>query len=776
MRQREGGVSKRPSATPGQSDHFVQAVMLHQAGQLSQALEAYGRAAARQPGNHAVHANRGVAFLALGRHEEALASLDRAVALKSDDAISHNNRGNVLRALGRAAEALESYERAIRLMPRMALFVVNSGNALMDLRRAGEALKCYDNAIAIEPRNAMAHNGRGSALLSLSPDPHAAIDSFDHALAIEPKLGPAFYNRANAKQTLGQLEAALADYDEAAKLLPNAYEVHTNRGSVLSKLRRLSDALASYDRAVAINPKAFEPFLNRGNLFLEAGRAEEALSSYRDGVAADPASAEAHLGAAKALSRLGRHEEALVSVDKAIEYGASSGLGVRLFATMKLCQWSQLEDDCAFVNRQISYDGDCVLPFYLLPALDDPALQRANAVQFVAKEFGALTRASSILQHRDRIRVGYVSGEFYNHAVMQLLIETLEHHDKARFEIVGFSTAFRSDDAYRRRAEQACTRIFDIDAMSEAEAAQLIRNQSIDIAVDLSGYTGFSRTGIFARGVAPIQVNYLGYAGTLGAPFIDYIIGDTIVCDSQNRAGFTETVVRLPGTFMPSPGYGSLRPVPSNRRAYGLPENAFVLASLNNHHKITPAVLDVWARILNRTESSVLWIRCDNDTARANLIRELNARGVSSSRIVFTGRVAEAEHLGRFALADLFLDTAPYNAHTTTVEAVHCGLPVLTCSGATFASRVARSIVTAAGIPELAVDSWAAYEELAVGLATQPSQMEALRAKLARTLPTAPLVDVARYAQHLEKAYELMAERHEKGLLPTDIDVPNMTP
>ena len=764
------------SETFQRGDPFVQAVMLHQAGRLEEASAAYDRAVAWQPGNHAIHANLGVALLELGRHTDALASLDRAIALKGDDAIAHNNRGNVLRALKRSAEALESYERALSLSPRMALLQVNCGNALLDLKRPAEALEHFDRAIAIEPRNAMAHDGRGSALLDLSAGYQAALDCFERALSIEPKLGSAHYNSANAKRKLGRLDDALADFDSALKLIPHVYELHNNRGSLLSELRRFSDALTSYERAISINSKAFEPHINRAILFMEVGRPEDALKGYTDSLTIEPTSAVAHLGQANALSRLGRNEEAVVSAEKAIEYGATKGLGVRLFATMKLCDWARFEDDCAFLTSQVSYYDDCVLPFYLLPAVDDPAVQRTNAEQYIAKEYSSLERSRLPIRRRDRIRIGYVSSEFYNHAVMQLLIETLEQHDRSRFEIFGFSTARRMDDAYRGRAEQACTELIGIEAKSETEAAEIIRSKSIDIAVDLSGFTGLSRSGIFARGIAPIQVNYLGYAGTLGAPFIDYIIGDRIVSDTQNRAGFTECVVRLPGTFMPSPGRGSLRPKPTMRSAHGLPDDAFVFASLNSHHKITPAVFDVWMSILKRTDNSVLWLRCDNDTARANLAREAEKRGVLASRVLFTSQVAEDLHLGRFVMADLFLDTAPYNAHTTAVEAVHCGLPVLTCSGATFASRVAKSILAAVGLPELAVDSWGAYEEMAVELAHQPLLMKALRERLAKNLITSPLLDVAAYTRHLERAYEMMIERHDEGLSPQDLDVPLISP
>jgi protein O-GlcNAc transferase len=729
---------------PG-ADPFGEAVRLHQAGRLAEALRAYDRAIAIQPRNSAIHGNRGVALLALARPGEALESFDRARALKPDDVAIHNNRGNALRALNRTDDALAAYDDALRLAPNIALLHVNRANVLLDLGRLDDADSGYARALSIDPKSASALNGR-AIVLEKKKLPARALELFDRVLAIEPRNVETHYNRANALRDLGRAREAIAAYDAALNLAPGLFEALHNKGTLLSKMGRMEEAFAALSSALATTSRH------------QTTNAEgKALSSR-----------------AALLYAMGRVQEAITDAERAVELQYPGAIGHLAHCRMSECDWREFDQLSRGLHREAA-SGAPIIPYQLLPIVDDPALQLEAAVA-AHRDQVRPDIVSPPLRSRpgERIKLGYFSGEFRTHPVMQLLAETLERHDRGRFEVLAFALHVKRDDPYFQRLEKTCEEVIDVSGLAPAAAAALALEKGVDIAIDLNGFTGDSRIGIFRERAAPIQVNYLGYAGTFGAPLMDYIVADRIVIDDANRAGFSEQVVRLPDSFLPSGSLGAFEQRPTTRAEQGLPDDAFVLASINNHFKITPEVYDVWMRILARLPSSVLWLRCKEGAARENLRREAAVRGIDPSRILFMGWVPDDQHLSRFALADLFLDTRPYNAHTSASEALRMGLPVLTCPGATFASRVAASLLNAVGLPELVVGSMRDYEEKAVELASSPAKLAVVRERLSAQLGTCPLFDVERYTRHLEQAFQMMVERHRGGLAPADFDVPPM--
>jgi len=375
----------------------------------------------------------------------------------------------------------------------------------------------------------------------------------------------------------------------------------------------------------------------------------------------------------------------------------------------------------------------------------------------------------------DKIRIGYFSADFYSHPVAYLTAELFELHDRSRFEVLGFSYGKSSQDSVRLRLEQGFDRFIDVRQQSDQQIAELARTLEVDIAIDLCGHTQDTRSGLFAQSLAPVQAHYLGYAGTLGADFIDYLIADPIVIAEDHLDDYAERIVFLPDSFMVSDRQRYIDPHRFTRTEAGLPESGFVFCAFNNPNKITPEVYDVWMRILREIENSVLWLSVRNQWSMPNLRKEAEQRGVSGDRIIFTPFLAESGlHLARHRLADLFLDTFYYGAHTTANDALWAGLPVLTYMGDTFASRVGASLLSAIGLPELITYTQEEYQALAIALARDPERLQRIKNKLAVNRDTAPLFDTPRFTRHLEAAYIQMWQRQQAGLTPEHIHIQAM--
>jgi predicted O-linked N-acetylglucosamine transferase (SPINDLY family) len=411
-------------------------------------------------------------------------------------------------------------------------------------------------------------------------------------------------------------------------------------------------------------------------------------------------------------------------------------------------------------------------PFPFLAMLDDPALHRMAARIYTEAKCPENSALGPLPKRRPgKIRIGYYSADFHNHATTHLMAQALEAHDRGRFEVYGFSFGPDESDAMRRRVFAACDKFLDVRNASDGEIAQLSRQLGIDIAVDLKGHTQNSRPGIFAGRAAPLQAQYIGYPGTMGAAYMDYVIADKIVIPPGAEADYDEKILRLPHSYQANDSTRKISSKTTTREDAGLPPSGFVFCSFNNNYKILPDTFASWMRILTAVDGSVLWLLEDNALAAANLRRHAADRGVDPARLVFAGRVPLEDHLARHRLADLFLDTWPYNAHTTASDALWTGLPVLTRMGKAFAGRVAASLLTALDLPELITASTEDYEKRAVELARNPEKHAALRAKLAANRTTMPLFDGKLIARHLEAGYEMIHARQQSGLPPDHIEV-----
>lgn len=737
-----------------------------------EALACYDRALAIRPDYAEALNGRGNALFELRRHREALADYDRALAVKPDYAEALNNRGNALLALERSEEALASYDRALAAKPDDPEILNNRGNALLGLKRHDDALAAYDRALAIKPDHAEAWNQRGNALRGLKRHPDA-LASYDRALAAKPDHAGALNNRGNALLTLRRPAEALASYERALAIRPDDAEFLNNRGNALLGLKNHQAALASYDRALAAKPADAAIFYNRGNALLDLGRAEEALASFGQALAIKPDYAEAANNRGNVLLELRRYEEAgeefarLRNINPDYDYAAGNVLSSRL----RYCDWQNYDHDVDAIVNDVMGGRRAATPYFFISVVDAPDAQLRCARIYSEDKYAAA--GAAIWQRErydhDKIRIAYLSGEFHAHATTHLMSSLFKLHDRSRFDTIAVS--YGPDDKNLKRLEHSFDRFFNVRNKNDLDAASLIKELEIDIAVDLVGLRSYSRSGILSSRPAPIQVNYKGYPGTIGVDYIDYIIADRIVIPEDQHCFYTEKVVYLPDTYQPN---DATRPVSERmptRREAGLPETGFVFCSFNNHYKIVPAVFDVWMRLLRKVAGSVLWLLVDDPTAVRNLQRNAEERGIASDRLVFAPRVKLEEHLARQRLADLFLDTLPHNAHATASDALWAGLPLVTCVGSSFAARVAASLLTAIGLPELVTGNLADYEALALGLALDPPSLAAVKAKLAQGRAASPLFDIDRCRRHLESAYRTMWQRHQRGEPPASFAV-----
>jgi predicted O-linked N-acetylglucosamine transferase (SPINDLY family) len=750
---------------------------LRDLGRHLSALGCYERALALNPDFAEAHFNRGLTLQDLGRHDEALAGYDRAIALKPDYASAWNNRGTLLRGQRRLDEALASYDRAIRAAPQHADAHNNRGVVLQDLERYEEALSSHERALATRPDDPEALNSRGAVLHALERY-EEALSSYDRALAVAPLYAEALNNRGVTLYALERFGEALSSYDQALAIAPCYCEAHSNRGNTLKQLRRFDEALGAYSQALAIEARNGRAWMNQGVLLHELGRHREALASYERALAMEP-DADTYRNEAVALQEVGRTADAVASYQRALalEPASEFALGACRHSRMHLCDWADFEVDLARITTGIASDEPVVAPFDMLSLLDSPALQRRAAEIWVRRESSPRQTLPPIAAHpaHDRIRIGYFSADFRNHALAALAGELFETHDRSRFEITAFSLGPDVRDEFRARAEAAFDRFLPVRDLPDQEVAALARRLEIDIAVDLGGYTRHARPRVMALRAAPVQASWLGYLGTMGAKFIDYVIADPVLVPPEYRQYYAEKLAYLP-SYQPNDSKRAVAQRIFTRTELGLPADGFVFCCFNASYKITPETFRSWMRILAGVPDSVLLLLGGSPAVERNLRRHAVGCGIAADRLVFAPKLAFAEYLARYRAADLFLDTAPYNAGTTASDALWAGLPVLTCPGKAFASRVAASVLTSAGLPELVAADRAEYERLAIALAADPSRLEHLRHKLAQTRAAAPLFDTPALTRNIETLFVRMYRLHRSGQAPEHLLLPQVQP
>ena len=678
-----------------------------------------------------------------GKFEDAGRSLTRSLKIERRQPFALNSLGNVLHAQKRHGEAIARYEQAIALNPDHAAAFSNRGNALKALDRYEEALASYEKAIAIDPSYAEAHVRRGDTLRELKRHDEA-VSSYEKAAGLQPHDVQILFNKSIALQEAGRAKDALASYAATLALKPDHAETHNNRGNVLVSLGRYDEAFECYKAAIDAKPDYAAAYNNYSNALLDVQRLPDGLKAIETVLAHDP--------------------------------DFPYALGQRLTIKSHMCDWKDLRAARDAVVDAIGRGSLACAPFSLV-STDVPAETRRRCAElYVEDKYKPVSsppymRSRALASGRDRIRIAYLSSDFHAHATAHLIAGLFEEHDKSRFEISAIAFDSTDGSAMRARLEAAFEHFIAVDALHDKAVAALMRDANIDIAVDLKGFTKNARPGIFALRPAPLQVSYLGFPGTMGASYIDYLIADQTVVPEHEQKDYFEKLVYLPDCYQCNDTKRIIAAKTPTRTEVGLPENGFVFCSFNNNYKLTPEMFDVWMRLLHQTEGSVLWILDSNATATQNLRIEAERRGISRDRLVFAPKMQHADHLARHRLADLFLDTVPCGAHTTASDALWAGLPMLTCMGDSFAGRVGASLLNAIGMKELVTRSLPEYERRALDLARDPHAIVRLKAMLEANRGRCSLFDTARFTRHLETAYLRMWDRHTAGQKPASFSV-----
>ena len=670
---------------------------------------------------------QGLAFHRQGMFDKAKHAYQQAIKINPRHAPALHTLGVMVSQTSDPTSGLQLIVLALSIEPQNPVFLTNASTALLSLKRYDEALAMCDKALSIQPDHFSALRNQGVALAALLRFSEA-IDYFDKALQINPKFGEIYLLRASALCELKAYSEAVDAVDRLLALQPDFFEAHMSKANALLLAMQYQQACEAYDKALALRPGHATAWFLRAAALESARRFTEAISSYAHAMTIDP-------------------QLPFIS-------------GTLLHAKMLCCDWSDLQSLYVTVKAQVAQKKPAINPFGYQAICDDEASLRACA-QFVSND--KYPAQASAYVHpawtpHTKIRLGYLCGEFREQATSILMTEVWEHHDKDQFEIFAFDNGWDDASPRRARINQAFDHVIDISHLPDREAAELIHAHQIDILVNLNVFFGRDRNKVFSMRPSPVQVNYLGFPGTMGAPYMDYLIADATVLPPSSQVHYTEKVVYLPECYQPNDTQRVISKRVFTRQELGLPPVGFVFCCFNNNYKITPATFDVWMRILKQVKGSVLWLLQDTLESTVNLQREAAQRGVNPGRLVFAPRMPNDEHLARHAIADLFLDTWPYNAHTTASDALWAGLPLLTFQADTFSGRVASSLLNAVNCQDMVCTTIDSYEAKAIHLATHPDALARSRQALFKGKETGNLYKTALFTLQLEKVFMKMLD------------------
>ena len=663
--------------------------------------------------------------------KEALKLINKSIDIFSANAVAYNNKGNILKELGRNTEALNSFDKAISLEPNYAEAYSNKGNVLQELGR-------YDDAVAV----------------------------YDKAISLEPNYAEAYGNKGNALEKIGLIDQALLSYDAAISIKPNFTDAWTNKGYTLSRLRRYDEATNCFQTALSIEPNKAEIWNLIGMMYSDCRLHDEAIKKFNQAISIKSNFVPAWANKGSSLFELQSYQESLEAYQHAVDLDPELefALGNLVHAKLFIGYWSDLETNLEQVIRKVHLSKKVIQPFKLLSAIDSLECMLSVAKTWVNEKYPPkkiLTPLERKSQNQ-KIRVGYFSPDFRSHPVSFLTAEIFELHDRNCFEVYGFSLKKAPEgDPMRVRLEDSFDHFFSLEEMSDLEVVELIRELNIDIAIDMAGHTELGPTGIFSYHPAPIQINYLGYPGTSGAQYMDYIIADKTLIPKESQKYYTEKIIYMPGSYLVDDSSRQPSPAIFSRLELGLPDDKFIFCCFNNSYKFNKDMIITWSKILLEVNESVIWLSENNLFFRESLLCEFAKLGVDQARIIFAPRFDSMnDHLARLTVADLFLDTLPFNAHTTAVDALKAGLPLLTCIGQSFAGRVAASLLNSIGVPELITKSINEYESTAIDLARNPSKLVELKKKLLENKARSTLFDSKTYTKNLELAYKEINVRY----------------
>ena len=678
---------------------------------------------------------------------------------------------------GKTDQAIRLLRKYLKSEPQSALAHHFLGLAQYERGEHQSAAESVARAISIDGTDPVIHHNAGLIAMALGHH-QRAIDAFDEAIALDGNYAEAWFNHGNAYRQLGLEPQARADFEQALAIDPFFEDAHNNLGLSFKKTGELDAAVGEFERCLQIQPKHHMALNNLALTKQALGQVDQAKDLFEQALACEPAYAVAHVNLGHLLQQEGDFVAAATHYQAAYKLSPTLDLLAGYLAQSKgmICQWSGLEPLWQTIEKQITKGLLPCTPFALLSGIDNLALSQKLASGYAQRHIPDLEldafEAPQAAAGKRKLRIGYLSSDFKDHPVAYLTVGIIENHNREDFEVIGFSIGKPGDGPLGKRIQAAFDEFVDLSAMTDTKAAQTVRSYGLDIAMDITGYTDGCRPAILKARVAPVQVNYYGYAGTMGTDFMDYIVGDETLMPAGSEAFYHEKIIYMPECHQPNDDQRPISDAPMTRQEHGLPPDAFVFCSFNKPYKILPKVFASWMRILKSVTGSVLWLQSTDDVVISNLKMAAQKAGVDNKRLVFAGRTSTtAEHLARYRLADLFLDTYPYTAHTTANDALWAGLPVLGLSGQTFAARVSESLLTTLGLPDLVMHSLAQYEARAIDIGCHPEQLDSLRQRLEQGKDTSALYKPRQLASWLEQGLKTALERHYNGLAPTAIKV-----
>jgi len=739
-------------------------------GDINGALVSLDKILGINPNYYQALVNKGCILIEQEKFTAAIEILNNAIKIEPALSEAYNLVGLAMKALSKNNDAITFFKRAIELNPKNDEAYSNFANFYYEQGRLDEASAIYEKLITINPHNHRAFYNLGNILHDLGRLDDA-LTYYERSISINPHFPDAYFNLGNTLQKLKRYEYAVDNYDKAIELRPNFAHAFHNRGISLNSLRLILDAIASYKEAIAINPYYVKAYISLGNSFKAIGNVDEAIASNEMATSLDPNAIESYINLGSLFLEKKMVHESVAAYSKAVELKIDFNylFGEYIHAKMHICDWIDFPLTLEQLLNNIDLGKKTSACFPVLALTDAPSTLLKTSETWINYNYPTnLTLGPIKVTNGKKIRVGYYSGDFREHAVSYLVAELFELHDKNIFDLIGFSFGPITNDATQQRVKNSLNQFIDVRFKSDKQIAQMSRDLCIDIAIDLTGHTQHSRCGIFSYRAAPVQASYLGYLGTMGAEYYDYLIADKTLIPLESRQFYKEKIVYLP-SYQANDSKRNVSNLIFNKLDFNIPEEAFVFCCFNNNYKITPSTFHGWINILESVPSSVLLLYSSNKWVEINLQNFATKRGLDKSRLFFCGTINRSEYLARFKLADLFLDTFPYNAGTTASDALWAGLPILTLKGKSFASSIASSLLNAINLPELVTTSQEQYESLAIELATNQEKLQAIKDKLERNKLTTLLFDSPRFTKNIEASYIKMHGRYKSELPPDDI-------
>ena len=702
----------------------------------------------------------------------AMAEINVLLALHPKHATLHYLLGLCYRKTNQLTQAQSCLETALEIESNFTDAQFALANVLKHASNYDMAEIAYQKTIQLDSKHEKAYFNLG-VIYQLTNKPKQALTAYQQAVQLKPDYPEALNNLGNLYKSNQAYEEAKRCYESALAINPMA-ETCYNLGQTLQQLKSTPEAIKAFQHAIQLKPDYLNAWLSLALILEKNGKYTMAVEAYNKAITLKPDDAQIYNSLALTYKKMKLLEPAIACYNKAytLDPSMTEALGALIQNKMHACDWDNLEPLFESLSKAIQH-GQYVVPFNLLATPLSATIQKQCAETYTQAKYPlqqALTDPNTRYPHK-KIKLGYFSADLHNHATAYLMADLFANHDRSQFEVIAFSFGPVQDDEMAVTVRQRFDQFHEVGKLTDLEVAQLARKLEIDIAIDLKGYTRGARPAIFAHKPAPILVSYLGYPGTLGATYFDYIVADPIIIPQTAQQDYTEKVAYLPDTYQVNAKRQVISPVEMTRANHGLPDNVFVYCSFNNNFKITPDVFEIWMRLLKQTPDSVLWLFEANPAATKNLTTQAKCMGIDEKRLIFAKKVSQAQHLNRYYYADIVLDTFYYNAHTTTSDALWVGCPVVTCIGDTFPARVAASILTAHGMNELITHSKEEYEALALSLAQDPERLKCLRKKINQHKDTHPLFDIQQYTRHLEQLYQQMQHRHQQSLMPDHIGV-----